>query len=119
MAFTGTAVIKEVSDGLVRITGVSLAAGAAGTIALFESIAAPGVRLPEEFKPRPYQYPDFTMVTLQDSVQIWLDFETPGSVAVPISVVKTGTDETDFLATLTSHSGSVSSGGLEIYVRYH
>lgn len=41
MAFTGTPVVKQISDKAVRITGLSLAAGAAGAIGLPGANAAP------------------------------------------------------------------------------
>lgn len=34
MAFTGTAVVKQISDGIIRITGLSLTAGSSGIIGL-------------------------------------------------------------------------------------
>ena len=37
MAFTGTAVVKKVSDKKIRITGLSLAAGASGDIGLVQN----------------------------------------------------------------------------------
>ena len=123
MAFTGVAVVKQIADNLVRITGVSLAAeGAAGTIAFDESVAVPGVRLPAGFKPRTYDLPDAAAdVSLQDSVQVLITFTNAGALYEAISVVKTGTKPTDFLITLTNNAAveGGDSGELEIYVRFH
>lgn len=125
MPFVGQAVVKLVSDRLVRVTGVSLnAEGGAGTIALFEKTApAPDVRLPDDFKPRNYDLPDVEggVVTLQDSVQCWFVYTNPGTVVPSISVVKTGSTPQDFLVTLTNNTQQEggNSGNLEIYVGFH
>lgn len=123
MAFTGTAVVKQVADNLVRITGLSLAAeGGSGTIGLFESSGTPGVRLPAGFKPRDYDRPDAApLVSLQDSLQVWFVYADPGTVANAIAVVKTGTTPEDFVATMTNSTiqEGGDSGELEIYVRFH
>jgi hypothetical protein len=124
MTFTGTPVIKEVSDGLVRITGVSLANEATGTIGLHEKTVAPDIRLPAAFQPREYTYGNGAGadVTLQDSVQVWFEYIAPGAVVPPISVVKTGVDPRDFAITLenlTESESPTDSGLLEIYVRFH
>ena len=126
MAFTGVAVVKQVSDSLVRITGLSLAGGAIGTIALFESLVAPGVRLPASFKPRDYDMPDTApVVSLQDSIQCWFVFTGPVSGVYAVngpSVVKTGTKPEDFLITMTNAGEGdpqPTTPALEIYVRFH
>jgi hypothetical protein len=121
MAFTGIAVVKQVADNLVRITGLSLAAeGAAGTIGLFEAAVAPGVRLPEGFKPRAFSRPG-PDVSLQDCVEVTFVYANGGATLEAISVVKTGTTPEDFVATLTNNAAveGGDSGELEIYVRYH
>jgi hypothetical protein len=120
MAFTGVAVIKQVADNLVRITGLELGDLASGTIALHEATVAPGVRLPEEFRPRQYSR-DNEQVSLQDSVQIAITNVDPGNTLFPIRVVKTGTDKDDFTITMTN-TGPGEAGGtgeIEIYVRFH
>lgn len=118
MAFTGVAVVKVVSDGLMRITGLSLIDGANGTIGLFEKLVAPGVRLPEAFQPRAYSRPDGD-VSLQDAVSVQVIPTAMGAVAVPINVTKAGVDPTDFEITLTSAGAAeTDTGDLEIYVRY-
>lgn len=106
MAFTGTATVKRVSERMVRITGLSLAASAAGTISLFEGSGS--VKCPDDFNPEKY-----SNVTLQDSVALR---HLP---CVPITVAKAGTTQQDFLLTMTNQSGSVSTGALEIYIEFH
>jgi hypothetical protein len=128
MAFSGTPVIKLVSDGLVRLkadTGregsFALAPGASGTIGLFEKTVAANVVLPEAFKPREYKNAEAADVSLQDSVQVEVVYAETGAVVQPVKVVKTGTMPHDFEITLTNTSNSETgdSGDLEIYIRFH
>ncbi len=119
MAFTGTAAIKQISDGIVRVTGLSLGAGASGTIGLSGATgSAPEVKLPAAFSPESYSYGNLT-VTLADML---LAETIPAAVgtatAIPISIVKTGTTELDFRFTLTNTSGTASPL-LEIIIRNH
>lgn len=119
MAFTGSAVVVQVSDRIVRITGLSLAAGAAGTLGLFENSGAPGVRLPQAFKPRAYAYDEAT-VNLVDSIDVTTKPDATGTTtAIPVSVVKTGDEPVDWVATLTNTHGSTATPELEIYVKFH
>jgi type VI secretion system secreted protein VgrG len=104
MPFRGTATVTEVSDGLVRITGLSLDGGALGTIGLQESLGSPDVRLPIPFKPRDYGSPlGPSIVTLQQSVQVWFN-TILATAAVPISVQKGGTTPQDFKISLSNMS---------------
>lgn len=120
MAFTGVAVVKQVTDKEIRITGLSLAAGATGTIGLAENSGAPGVKLPAGFKPRPYHNGEAVLVTLQDSVDVQAKPVAAGVATItPVSVGKAGTTELDFLATLTNNDGAAATPGLEIYIRFH
>lgn len=118
MAFTGTAVIKQIKDNMVRVTGLSLAGSAAGTIGLDgHTGSAPGVRLPAAFNPQPYGYGNAT-VTLQDSIKCDV-IPVSGAVEVaPAGVVKTGTTAADFLITITNTDASVSPS-LEFYIMFH
>lgn len=118
MAFTGTATVIPISDRIVRITGLSLAAGASGTIGLFTASGTPGVKTPQSFQPAVYEY-NTTSVGLQSSIEVTSQPAAVGvATAVPISIVKTGTTNADFLATLTNTS-VVNSPDLEIMVRFH
>ncbi len=119
MAFTGSATIVQVSDRQVRVTGLSLAAGASGTIGLHEKTVPADVSLPAAFAPRPYDMPESsTPVALQSSVKVTVDSENPGAVQMPIGIVKTGTTPLDFVATISNPGGDVT-GNLEIYVEFH
>ncbi len=121
MAFTGVAVVKQVADNLVRITGLSLVDGASGTIGLFEKAApAPDVRLPESFKPRAYASPVGADVSLADSIEVSVYPTAMGNTAIPINITKAGTQPTDFLVTLDAAAAAeTNTGALEIYVRHH
>src|SRR3990172_3187209 len=108
MSFIGQPIVKLIADNLVRITGVQLDNDlfTTGLISLFENTAAvappPDIRLPDDFKPRDYDLPDAAAkVSLQDSVECWFVYTSPGAVLAPIQVVKTGTTPLDFLITLT------------------
>jgi len=96
MPFRGTATVKEVSDGLVRITGLSLDGGALETIGLNQAVGTPDVRLPVPFQPRDYGSPfGPSKVSLQDSVQVWFN-TILATTAVPVSVQKSGLTPEDF-----------------------
>lgn len=120
MAFTGTAVVKQISDRIVRITGLSLATGAAGTIGLFGATgSAPGVRLPETFKPLHYEYAG-SDVPFQDSIEATAAPGATGTAtAIPVAVVKTGTTDADFRITFTNTHATTTTPNLEIYVKFH
>ena len=119
MAFTGTATIKQVAQDIVRITGLSLGAGANGTIGLFNATgSAPGVRLPEAFKPDHYTFGG-DVVALSDSIMVVVNLSTtPPSESTLFAIEKSGTTEEDWRATITNTFGS-ASGGIEIYVTIH
>lgn len=108
MAFTGTATVTKVSNSLVRITGLSLAAAAAGTIGLFGESG--DVDLPDAFNPK-----DYGDVDLAESLEVSAHMVTAEAVAPALQVVKT---TGPFLITMTN-GGGAASGGLEIYVRFH
>lgn len=119
MAFTGTAVIKLVSESKTRITGLSLLTGASGTISLHEGTGS--VKCPEAFKPRPYD-DGFGDVSLQDSVEVsvW-PVDGAGEVGMPFKIVKSGTTPADFLVTITDTSTEeeIGTGEFEIYLKFH
>jgi hypothetical protein len=120
MAFTGAAVVEKVSDRKFRITGVSLAADASGTIGFDDKTVAAevGLSAPEW---QPYRNGEADLVSLQASVQVSITVTTDVSAAVPVSVVKTGTDHADFAITIHNDNAAEGqvSGSLEIYVEFH
>lgn len=120
MAFTGAAVVKKVSDRLFRITGVSLAGDASGTIGFSDKDAAANVSI-EAPTWQPYEVVGGSDVSLQDAVKVTINVVTDVGAAVPVSVTKAGTDHGDFSITLHNDNagGGQVSGELEIYVEYH
>lgn len=118
MAFTGVAVFKKVTDTKVRVTGLSLAPGAQGLIALASASApAPGsVILPANPTVNWTPYDD---VTLIDAIQVVIN---PASdvvnFAIPIRVTKSGGVDS-FSVALENDAAAVASADLEIYVEFH
>ncbi len=118
MAFTGTATIKQISDRLFRITGLSLAAATAGTIGFSDKTSAADVSLPAPTW-HPYKNAEGAAVSLIEAVWMTVNPVTDVTAPVPISIVKTGTTHLDFVATLHNDTAGDASGGLEIYVEFH
>ena len=119
MAFTGTAVVTQISDRMLRITGLSLAGSASGTIGLHGATgSAPDVTLPVAFQPQAYRYGD-TEVALADAVKIeWLPNSSPVASFLAVDTTKSGTTAADFRITLHNSSGSASPA-FEMYVSFH
>lgn len=117
MAFTGTAVVTQISDRLVRVTGLSLAGSAAGTISL--SGGTGQVLLPAGFKPTPYVNGEGQSVSLQAAIEVSLTPVTSITTLVPIMAVKTGTDPADFLITFTNTTSATASALQDIYIAFH
>lgn len=117
MAFTGVATVKLVSDNIVRITGLSLAAGASGTISLFQG--AGQVVCPKNVEFTPYVAGGST-VGAQDAIDVTVKSADVGAPsAVSVSVTKAGDTAAAFLATLTNQNAGSASANLEIYVKFH
>jgi hypothetical protein len=76
------------------------------------------ITLPAPFKPRVFAYLG-SPVTLQDSVQSTFRSAAASTQAVPLSVVKTGTTNADFLVTIYNTSLTVDSPLQEIDIRFH
>lgn len=117
MAFTGTATVTQISDSICRITGLSLANAATGTIALNGASGTPGVRLPEAFQPKPYTYGGGNVALADQLVVDVFAAAASASYQVP-AVIKSGTTEADFLITLNNAFASATPA-LEIYVKIH
>jgi hypothetical protein len=120
MAFTGTPVVKQISDRLVRITGLSLTTGAAGTIGLHGATGStPGVELPATFKTAHYAFLGAN-VPFQDAIEVTAAPAATGvATAVPIAIVKSGTTIGDFRATITNTHATLATPNMEIMVRFH
>jgi hypothetical protein len=118
MAFTGVAVVTKISDKKFRITGLSLAGDASGTIGFSDKDAAAEVSLdaPEW---QPYRNAESDLVSLIAAVEVRVGLLTDVTTPVPISCVKTGTDHGNFVATLHNDTVATVSPILEIYVEFH
>lgn len=114
MAFTGVPVVQKVTENCWRITGVSLAGDASGTIGFSDKTApAEASIVAPEWDP----YKVDGTVSLQDMVQVMVNVVTDVTTPVPISVVKSGTTHADFAITLHNDTAATASGNLEIYVQ--
>lgn len=118
MAFTGVAVIQQISDKKFRITGLSLAGDASGTIGLA------GKTVPAEVSLEAPEWGNYVnakgdKVTLVAAVECRLNVTTDVTTPVPISVAKTGAGVDDFAITLHNDTAATASGTLEIYVEFH
>lgn len=119
MAFTGTAVVQQITDRMVRITGLSLGIAATGTIGLAGATgSAPDVHLPAAFKPVPYTYKGATVVSLQESIKVDYAFVASDSEVTCPAIAKTGTDNADFRISVTNTHSSASPG-IEFYIQFH
>jgi hypothetical protein len=115
MAFTGIAVVQQITDRKVRITGLSLAGDAAGTIGLFGDATA-GVQLPNAFNPKVYDYQGED-ISLAAALQVSYVPVTDVSAAVPISITKGGAPFQISMHNDNAGGGQVSAE-LEIYVEW-
>lgn len=119
MAFTGAAVITKVSDRKFRITGLSLAAAAAGTIGLSQNAAAEVEITAPGWDRYDSSGVHGGLVELDDSIECrYCVAEIGLAVTEPLSIVKTGNGPSDFLLTLTNPDAA-ASGALEIWVEFH
>lgn len=116
MAFTGTPTIVQVSARCVKITGLSLGNGAAGTIGL-----TPGgtgeVDLPASYKPQQEGTP-FGTVDLAEGHLVTIN--SAGAATTP-SVRVTYSNPTNpltFLMTLTNNAAGAATGELEITIQW-
>lgn len=109
MAFTGTPTVQSLGTNVVRITGLSLAAAAAGTIGL--NGGAGQVSLPSNFPTGAAN----AALTLADVIEVRFQRGVGGTQASHIDVTKVASP---FLLTLTNPDGANASGPLDIYVQY-
>jgi hypothetical protein len=114
MAFTGTPTIQRITDSCFRITDVTLAGDASGTIGFSDKTVAAEVSIPAPAW-EPYEL-DGT-VSLIDMVQVLIGFTTDVTTPVPVSALKTGTTHLDFVITLHNDTAATVSPSLEIYVQ--
>lgn len=108
MAFTGTASITKVAGDLVVIEGLSLAAGANGTISL--NGGGGDVELPADFQPS-----DYGDVDLSESLKVECH-----KVAASTATLDLFWDTTPAgLTTITNDDGVNATPTLKIWVRFH
>lgn len=122
MAFTGTPTVVQLNDQTVRITGITLAALASGTIGLTGATGTPpDITLPATFRALAYTYQSIA-VGLQDAINVTIN-PVSSAVVVPArtnlqpSVAKTGTAVTDFRITVTNTNDTLETQTLEILIR--
>lgn len=115
MSFTGSYSVSRVSDRMWRIMGAVLTAGAAGTIALSPDGPAADIVLDSP------TWNAYDGGTLQSAVRVLIADIQPLTKIVPMRIVKTGSDRSDFLITITNPNGDdlEISGPMEIYVEFH
>jgi hypothetical protein len=116
MAFIGTPVLELVTPNLVRITGVSLAANASGTIGFADASGSP---LPEVVLPRGFRVPSGQghLVALTDGIRVTVTPVSAGPFTnLPPSIVKAGTTPEDFTIGITNTKVDETTQTLEIYI---
>lgn len=118
MPFVGTPIVKQISDSIVRISGVSMAAGTLATIGLHGiQGGAPDITLPASFQPRAYSYQGHDC-DIPDVVECTVALVSLAGDDAPFGVGKTGTLVSNFRIELASPAAS-DSPGIEIYVKFH
>lgn len=116
MVWTGVPVVTQLGKNITRITGVSLAGAAVGTIRL---VGAGGdISLPTSFPFRPDDGALQDGLTMSDLVQVSYVNTTPGGGGESrhIHVEKS---EGPFTITFTNDAPVLATSPLEIYVQYH
>lgn len=111
MAFTGAPVFQKVSDRVMRVTGLSLAAGAAGVFGL-NGDAGAEIELPADYKPVAY-----ADVDLAESVEVAVHKAATSAAALDLIVAKA--PGPPFRVTVTNDDGVNATGALEFYFRFH
>lgn len=124
--FTGTAVVEQIADGIVRVTGVGLNEGQSGVLTLESNLTPPvgAVVMPAGFKPQQARMGS-NVVGLEASLDVSVKQtgQNAGSPtqAKPIYVLKAGDTPETWIATITNAAAAETgdSGDLEIYVKFH
>lgn len=112
MTFTGTPVVKNVTDNCIRITGVSLINdGETGNIGFDDSIVPPGVPI-QAPNWQPYVLEDQD-ISLSDMIQVDVIFVGAGEQGVVVR--KEGESHEDFRIFIQNLGGNVT-GQFEIYL---
>lgn len=119
MPFVGTPVVKQISDRIVRITGISMDADTVASIGLHGVQGSPpDIILPESFRAAPYHYQGHD-VDIADMVECTVALISLGVAAdAPVAVGKTGFGISSFRIELASPFAAATPG-LEIYIKIH
>jgi hypothetical protein len=117
MSFSGVAVVQQITDRKVRITGLSLPLGGQdGSIGLFGDLAV-DVQLPDAFIPRVNNFQG-EVLDLAALIEVSYVVTTDVNVAVPVSISKNAAPFQIGFHNDTSDEGGFPTGELEIYVSY-
>ena len=117
MAFTGSATVIRVSDRKFKITGLSLAGAASGTIGFSDKSVAAEVSLVAPTW-QPYVNALGDAISLINAIEARMTIVTDVTDAVPISVVNSGTDHSDFVMTFHNDSAATVSALVDIYIEF-
>lgn len=109
MAFTGVAVFAEVSDRVIRVTGLSLGNAAVGVLGLFGDAGAE-IQLADGFQPE-----DYGDIDKAESVEVSFVTVDALAAAAAIQVEKAAAP---FRVTMTN-GNATPTGDLEIWLRFH
>jgi hypothetical protein len=121
MPFIGTPTITQITDRLVRISDISMAASSGATIGLFQSVNSPDAVLPEAFAPKSYTYAGVELA-LKDMVTVQGYFLSQlGGPSGPLAIQKIGNTPESFLIEIATpaYDDEEAEPGLEFYIRYH
>jgi hypothetical protein len=115
MAFTGAATVTSLGKNIARITGLSLGAGASGTIGFAGDVGA-DVQLPATFPSDETEAGAVDGLTLLDVIRAWYvnDGAAGGAESRHIHVVKTAGPP--FRITFTNDNGGAATGEIEIWI---
>lgn len=129
MAFQGTPVVQQISDRIVRIAEVYLAASGSGVIAQplasQGGIVVPFVRLPEGWMPEAYSDADRVVVAVPNLVKAWWvpmnGIAGAGNpAALPtVTVEKTLASNGAFVVEFVNLDTENATPGMEIYLETH
>lgn len=121
VGFQGVPTILQVSDRIVRITGLSLIPGDSGIITLFGGpiVGGGNYALPEKFMTAPQYKYNNALVSLADAIGVSIVPITSVATAIPISIVKTGTKISNFEITFKNDHALTTSPQYEMLFKLH
>ncbi len=107
--------IKKVTGTCFRVLLDALAGGASVVIGFSDKTAPPDLEMnAPNWQPSRV---DGEIVSLQDAIKVGTPIpRTDVNVAIPVSIVKSGTTHLDFAITVHNDTAATVSGTLELYV---